>query len=104
MNKFLTDRIPSGWNDRIFNGSAKGYVYIVKCNGLYKIGSCKNYHKRFSSIKIKENANIELIRLYECECRLLMERAIQRLLKPYKANKGKDREWFDIPPEVLLPN
>lgn len=108
LPKFLADRIPAGWHDRLFNGSQYGYVYVIKCNGLYKIGSCRDYHKRFSSIRIQEGFPVDVIRLYETDAKLVIERKIQKALRPYcfqrnTSQRGKDREWFNLPSEDVLP-
>lgn len=73
----------------------KGYVYLIKRDGLYKIGITKSIKSRISQMKTSSATPIELICEKFCDDMLAVETALHIQF----ADKRVRGEWFDLSPE-----
>ena len=76
----------------------EGIVYLVKGNGLYKIGKTKSLKRRMKELKNMLPFDIELIHFWESNNYSQDESTLHRYLKKYNI-KG---EWFDLSESQLL--
>ena len=69
------------------------YVIRDKLSKLYKIGKCKNFKTRFSTLNTS-NLNLELVFLLH----YIPEKDLHKSFKSKRISK----EWFDLTQEDLL--
>jgi hypothetical protein len=70
-----------------------GFVYLFKCNGLYKIGRSEDPKKRMQKMASAIMPfEIQKIHVIACDDAAAAERLLHRTF----ASKRKDGEWFDL--------
>lgn len=77
----------------------KSYVYLMECNGIYKIGVAKDVEKRRKQLQTSTPFQIETRGKS-----MLMEDAYkeEERLHEYYAQYNIGGEWFDLPEMVVL--
>jgi predicted GIY-YIG superfamily endonuclease len=69
-----------------------GYIYIVECEGLYKIGITKNVKKRISGMTTGNPFEIQVIK-----ARIVQAcRENEKMMHNKFRCKNKSGEWFDL--------
>lgn len=76
--------------------SAGGYVYIIKCRGLYKIGRAVDFVKRIAVMTLPEKPRV--IATAHCADYGFVEKAMHALF----AHKRKHGEWFDLDEQEVM--
>ena len=71
----------------------KGYVYLMKCNGLYKIGITKKPKSRIQAYKTENPFEQKFIFCKLCENYLWAENTIK---KKYGHKKKQGNEWLEL--------
>ncbi len=77
---------------KIKKNSKEGYVYILKCDGGYKIGRAKNTKKRIKELQTGNANDIQLVFQYKTHNCIILENAVHKHLKEYRHISG--REFF----------
>lgn len=107
LSKFVADRIPSGWEERLFpsglrNHSGvkikkeyspveeKGFIYVIKCKEFYKIGRTMHQNKIENRYKTHSPFLCELIFCIPCSNVISFEKYIHRIFN----DKRHQGEWF----------
>lgn len=73
-----------------------GDVYIIRCQGLYKIGRAVDYVQRIAGMTLPEKPRLILV--LRCQDYGFVEKALHALF----AHKRKRGEWFDLSAEDLI--
>ena len=71
----------------------RGYIYLLKSNGIYKIGRSLNIKSRIDLYRTENPFGIRLIFQKEVDDYVKVESI---LLEKFKENKVKGKEWFDL--------
>jgi hypothetical protein len=67
-------------------------VYIIECNGFYKIGKATNINKRLSSLQVSSPYELRLVAIKTCENIGVVEKIIH---KAYRTTKVRG-EWYAL--------
>lgn len=91
---------PTSSQERERNVSVKeGYVYILKCDGGYKIGRAKNTSKRIKELQTANVNDIQLVYQYKTYNCIVLEHTVHLYLKEYRHESG--REFFNCDVEHM---
>ena len=71
----------------------KGYIYLVKSNGLYKIGRAKYPRDRIKTYQTENPFGIEIILVKEVDDYIGKE---TELLEKFKEKRIRGKEWFEL--------
>lgn len=74
-----------------------GYVYLLKSNGLFKIGKSKNPSKRITDISPKFPAEVEIVSVIKTKNMDSMESCLHNKFK----DKRRLGEWFNLTTEDI---
>jgi hypothetical protein len=69
-----------------------GYIYVIKCHNLYKIGMTKNFKQRISTYKTECPFPFEVVMAKEVYDYIEVEKNIHNHLE----SKRDNREWFSL--------
>jgi len=75
----------------------EGFIYLIKCNGIYKVGITQNIKKRFNKYKTENPFEAEIINCALIKGYKLLEQKLLEDLKEYNI-RG---EWFNLPEEKI---
>lgn len=79
--------------------SYTGFVYLIECGGIYKVGCTTNLEKRIRNHQTGLPSPVTFIDSFQSYNHTKDESRIHRLLEKYKV-QGKT-EWFNIPKSWL---
>lgn len=83
-----------------------GYVYLLFCVGIdgsegYKIGITKrDINKRISELQTGNDSKIQLLKQYQSENYLKVEKWLHRKYNSFKTESNN--EWFALQPEHVI--
>ena len=80
------------FNDYRFSKGAIGFVYLVECLGLYKIGVTRNIESRLKSMDTDNPFKKKLIHCFKSYYYIDIEKCLQDKLRI----KNVKNEWFDL--------
>ncbi len=76
---------------------APGYVYLMRSNGLYKIGRSKRHPKNRLNDFVTGNPSIELVHYIRCSNMNQVEKELHRKYANKRVYRGKRKtEWFRL--------
>lgn len=78
---------------------SKGYIYLMECNGKYKIGVSKNVEKRRRQLSINSPFQIKIVATSPLIEDVYKE---EQALHQYYGNYIIKGEWFDLPEREVL--
>ena len=81
----------------IYKLNEPGQIYIIECNGLYKIGRSVNAKKRIYSLQETTPFPIKTIAIFSVEKMSQTEHELHQLFK----QKRKKGEWFNLAEDDL---
>lgn len=76
------------------NDQPKGVIYVIECEGFYKIGLSKHMDNRFKAIKQLLPFDMDVIRNYVCSQSKL--KVFEKLCHKKFKHNNKNGEWFSI--------
>jgi hypothetical protein len=94
---FIYDRVHESLHEKLFPNRNHGFVYVIKSDKYCKIGMSLLPEKRISSIKTSCPHKVEIIRIFETDNMIKMEKNLHNYFIAYKL-RG---EWFDLPEEAI---
>ena len=75
----------------------RGYVYVIQCLGLTKIGVAENVEARFSALQVGNPTPLRLVNSFASASPLDDEQALHDRFAKYHT-RG---EWFNLPPRIV---
>ena len=75
-------------------GKKRGFVYLIKCGGYFKIGRAKNMKRRISEMQGGNPFQINLICYSFFKDDVYTERILHKSFFTERVVSGKNREWF----------
>lgn len=86
------------------NFTNKGYIYLVGCGGIYKLGYSVLPEQRVNLIKSDNSKPIKVFGIWEFPRAYEFEQTLHKMMYDDKDNDGFQHvrgEWFKIPHTVL---
>ena len=74
-----------------------GFVYLLTCKGVYKIGVAKNPLRRLKALQTGSSAKITLVHVIYSPDAFKLEKYFHRLF----AHKRMEGEWFALTPTMV---
>ena len=95
--KFIWDRIPEEYKNKLFHKRLDGIVYLVEAYGLFKIGYTTNFKKRIQSLSTQMPCPLKVIFYLTVNQAKKMESTLHLAFK----DKRKHGEWFQLSPQEI---
>lgn len=77
----------------------KGWIYLLKCNGIYKIGRTKKPNKRIDKYKTENPFKVKVLFKIKVEEYKEIE---EYLIECFKYQRVKGKEWFNLTDKNIL--
>ena len=78
-------------------GTQPGYVYLISCQGRYKIGITRALHSRVQTLAGQSPYPVEVVHTVRSDDPKALEAALHESFR----NQRRHGEWFDLAPEQV---